>query len=117
MKSGRDEAAEDQSQGVCHDRTESTGNRSQLPVTPWFASRRRWRSARSLENFRDFRRPALADSIEPAYYSTALIRRTRVTLVPSAGRFVVVLVIPNLVCRQPSIDRLTSGSHIRERER
>ena len=43
-----------------------------------------------------FRRPALADSIEPAYYSTDLIRRTRVTLVPSAGRFVVVLVIPNL---------------------
>jgi len=48
MKSGRDEAAEDQSQGVCHDRTESIGNRSQLPVTPWFASRRRWRSVRSL---------------------------------------------------------------------
>src|SRR5271157_3064306 len=40
---------EDQSQGVRHDRTENTGNRSQLPVTPWFASRRRWRSARSLE--------------------------------------------------------------------
>src|SRR5208337_3401796 len=49
MKSSRDEAAEDQSQGVCHDRTESTGNRSQLPVTPWFASRRRWRSVRSLQ--------------------------------------------------------------------
>src|SRR5271157_2854128 len=39
---------EDQSQGVRHDRTENTGNRSQLPVTPWFASRRQWRSARSL---------------------------------------------------------------------
>src|SRR5208337_3945108 len=39
---------EDQSQGVRHDRTENTGNRSQLPVTPWFASRRRWRSVRSL---------------------------------------------------------------------
>src|SRR5208337_2562732 len=50
MKSSRDEAAEDQSQGVCHDRTESTGNRSQLPVTPWFASRRRWRSVRSLKS-------------------------------------------------------------------
>ena len=49
------------------------------------------------ENFRDFRRPAVADSIEPAYYSKDLIRRTRVmTLVPSAGPFVVVLVIPNL---------------------
>ena len=48
------------------------------------------------ENFRDFRRPALADSIEPAYYSMDLIRRTRVTLVPSAGPFVVVLVIPSL---------------------
>src|SRR5271157_1829152 len=40
---------EDQSQGVRHDRTENTGKRSQLPVTPWFASRRRWRSVRSLE--------------------------------------------------------------------
>src|SRR5208337_3044109 len=46
------------------------------------------------ENFRDFRRPAVADSIEPAYYSMDLIRRTRVTLVPSAGSCVVVLVIP-----------------------
>src|SRR5271157_1958375 len=41
---------EDQSQGVRHDRTENTGNHSQLPVTPWFASRRQWRSARSLES-------------------------------------------------------------------
>ena len=44
----------------------------------------------------DFRRPAVADSIEPAYYSEDLIWRTRVTLVPSAGPIVVVLVIPNL---------------------
>ena len=56
------------------------------------------------ENFRDFRRPAVADSIEPAYYSTDLIRRTRVTLVPSAGRFVVVLVIPI-----PSLLRIKYG--------
>src|SRR5271157_3669757 len=39
---------EDQSQGFRHDRTENTGNCSQLPVTPCFASKRRWRSASSL---------------------------------------------------------------------
>src|SRR5208337_2912712 len=27
----------------------NTGNRSQLPVAPWFASRQQWRSVRSLE--------------------------------------------------------------------
>src|SRR5271157_493189 len=35
---------EDQSQGFRHDRTENTGNCSQLPVTPCFSSKRRWRS-------------------------------------------------------------------------
>src|SRR5271157_2478289 len=50
---------EDQSQGVRHDRTENTGNRSQLPVTPWFASRRRWRSARSLRKTLIFQYPRL----------------------------------------------------------
>ena len=39
---------ENRSQGFRHDWSDNTGNRSQLPVTPWFASRRRWRSARSL---------------------------------------------------------------------
>ena len=65
----------------------------------------------------DARRLRIRSSLHYTY-SRDLIRRTRVmTLVPSAGPFVVVLVIPNLVCRQPSIDGLTSVSHIRERKR
>ena len=52
---GRQRINPRESQGVRHDRTENTGNRSQLPVTPWFASRRRWRSARSLETARRLR--------------------------------------------------------------
>ena len=36
---GRQRINPRESQGARHDRTENTGNRSQLPVTPWFASR------------------------------------------------------------------------------
>src|SRR5271165_2430206 len=35
-------------------RTKNTGNRSQLPVTPWLASRRQWTSARSFLLFPRF---------------------------------------------------------------
>src|SRR5208337_4084195 len=56
---------EDQSQGVRHDRTENTGNRSQLPVTPWFASRRRWRSARSLDRRVSFGTPRPDQVVNP----------------------------------------------------
>ena len=51
---------------------------------------------RALEKFPLFSTPGGCGFDRACYYSTDLIRRTRVTLVPSAGRFVVVLVIPNL---------------------